>query len=92
MTRVVIEHKDGRRFSVTPEAHQELYPDFKVVGEETPDAFVAKGIPAPKTNRPRRRSKTGATKTATAPVSAIDKAVAEAEAEPDGGKVAADAG
>ncbi|MHB8398434.1 MAG: hypothetical protein ACYDCI_05795 [Candidatus Limnocylindrales bacterium] len=53
--RVIIEHPDGRRYSVTPAAHRDLYEadGFAVVGEETPADFIATGIPAPK--RPRRR-------------------------------------
>jgi len=51
--RVIVEHKDGRRYSVTRADAAKHYPDFKIVGDETPEAFVATGIPKPK----RRRSK-----------------------------------
>lgn len=55
--RVIIEHEDGRRYSVTPKAHTDLYPDFKVVGEETDDAFTTVGIPAPKRGRKQPAAK-----------------------------------
>lgn len=51
--RVIVEHKDGRTYSVTPADAEKHYPDFKVVGPETPEAFVAKGVPKPKRDRKR---------------------------------------
>jgi hypothetical protein len=69
--RIIIEHKDGRTYSVTPKAHAEFYPDFKVVGPETPEAFVVTGIPKPKRKRSRPKAKDAA------PIAAP-----EAEAEP----------
>jgi hypothetical protein len=53
--RVIIRHADGREYSVTPEAWAKSYPDFELVGAETPDAFVVKGVKAP-----RRRKSPGA--------------------------------
>lgn len=55
--RILIRHADGRTFSVPPDAHARLYPDFEVVGPETPEAFVATGIPKPKRPRSRPRAK-----------------------------------
>lgn len=54
---VIIEHADGRRYSVAPSAHKALYPDFEVVGTETPADFIVTGIPKPprKASRPVRR-------------------------------------
>lgn len=60
MGRIIIEHEDGRRFSVTPEAHAELYPDFTVVGPETDGAFETVGIPKPKRPRHAPRAKDAA--------------------------------
>ena len=94
--RIIIEHKDGRTYSVTPETHKKLYPDFKVVGKETPEAFVATGIPVAKAPRSKPAAKNAkpivARKATPKNLSPIDAAVAEAEAAPDavvaGGKVA----
>ncbi len=55
--RVIIEHEDGRRYSVTPKAHQRLYRDFRVVGEETDAAFIPVGIPTPKPARKGAKAK-----------------------------------
>jgi hypothetical protein len=58
--RVVVEHPDGRRYSVTPEAHKALYPDFAVVHETTDADFVAIGIPPVKKPRPKPKPKRSA--------------------------------
>lgn len=60
MPNKIIEHKDGRRYSVTAEGFEKLYKDqgFKVVGEEQPTAFELEGIPAEKRERLAPRDKT----------------------------------
>lgn len=57
--RHIIEHKDGRSYSVTKDAFQRIYePEgFKITGEETPAAFVAVGVPAARKPRSRPSSK-----------------------------------
>lgn len=57
--RVIIEHKDGRSYSVTREAFEAMYqPEgFKITGEETDAAFDLVGVPAPRRPRSRPRSK-----------------------------------
>ncbi len=64
MPNKIIEHKDGRRYSVTPEGFEKLYKEqgFKVVGEEGPRAFELEGIPAEKRERLAPRDKTKRTK------------------------------
>jgi hypothetical protein len=54
--RVIISHPDGRSYSVTRKAFQSLYePDgFTVVGDETPEAFLAV-VPKPATRAGARR-------------------------------------
>jgi hypothetical protein len=56
---VVIEHADGRRYSVTRETHAKLYPDFAIVGDETPADFEV-DVPAPKVKRSHARRKDAA--------------------------------
>lgn len=60
--RVIIEHTDGRRYSVLdtdPRATGEE-DGWVVEGPETPEAFIATGIPQPKRDRPRPRAKDAA--------------------------------
>jgi hypothetical protein len=55
---VVIRHPDGRRYSVTPEAHEAIYASlgFVVEHEEGPDDFVA-DVPRPRPSRGRPAAK-----------------------------------
>lgn len=73
--RVIIRHKDGREYSVTRKAHEDLYPDFKIVGEESDESFVTVGVPKPKA--PRRKAKAKAAR----PIAVVEP-VAEPVAEP----------
>ena len=59
--RVIIRHEDGRSYSVTRKAFSSLYEDegFEIVGDETPEAFVA-DVPERLTRAGARR-KTGRT-------------------------------
>lgn len=57
---VIIEHADGRRYSVPREAAGRLYPDFAIVGEESAEAFELVGVPTPRP--PRRKPRTKAAK------------------------------
>lgn len=59
--RVIITHEDGRSYSVTRKAFHSLYEKdgFSIVGDETPEAFVA-DVPVPLTRAGARR-KTGRT-------------------------------
>lgn len=56
---VVIEHADGRRYSVTRESQAALYPDFRIVGDETPTDFLV-DVPAPRKARSHARRKDAA--------------------------------
>ena len=67
MPRVIIEHADGRRYSVERSAAKELYPDFAILGEETSADFVA-DVPRPARRRGARR-KTVSTAASKAPTS-----------------------
>ena len=67
MGRVIIEHADGRRYSVERAAAKELYPDFAIVGDETPADFIA-DVPRPTRRRGARR-KTVSTAASKAPAS-----------------------
>jgi hypothetical protein len=58
--RVIIRHADGREYSVTPEVHAALYPDFEEIGPETPASFVVSGIPKPKRDRKKPAAKNAA--------------------------------
>jgi hypothetical protein len=58
--RVIVEHKDGRTYSVPEAKAERLYPSdqgWKVTGEETPAAFQITGVPAPKAPRRSVRAK-----------------------------------
>lgn len=55
--QVIVEHEDGRRYSVPREAAKRLYPDFAIVGEETPEAFALVGVPKQKRARQKPRAK-----------------------------------
>ena len=76
--RVIISHPDGRRFSVTRDAHRRLYAaQGFVVGEpETPAAFVA--------NVPRAPKRAGARRKSTKPAARPGRVIAVDEADPEG--------
>jgi hypothetical protein len=59
-SNVIIEHKDGRRYSTTTAGFNKLYKDqgFKIVGREDDSAFVVIGVPAPKAARKAPKAKT----------------------------------
>jgi hypothetical protein len=50
---VIIEHEDGRRFSVRETDPRTTEPGWTVEGAESDASFIVTGIPAPK--KPRRR-------------------------------------
>jgi hypothetical protein len=71
-TWVIIEHEDGRRYSVRdtdPRANGEA--GWRVEGAEAPDAFVVKGVTKPRAPRKRPTAKNAAL-IAPAPVPAPD--------------------
>lgn len=66
--RVIIEHPDGRQYSVTRKVFGSLYePEgFAIVGDETPDAFLA-DVPRTPSRAGARRKSRKAARPATAP-------------------------
>lgn len=58
-TRVIVEHEDGRRYSVPAKDPRATGKEagWTVEGEETNAAFVATGIPKPKKARSRPKAK-----------------------------------
>lgn len=78
MDRVIVEHADGRRFSVPADDPRATGAEdgWTVEGEETDASFVVTGVPKPKRSRTRPRAK------AAAPV-AVAESEADAEPEPE---------
>lgn len=58
MPNVIIRHPDGRRYSVTLEAHAAIYAPqgFAIDHEEGPDDFMA-DVPTPRPSRGRPAAK-----------------------------------
>jgi len=58
---VIVNHVDGRRFSVRVDDPRATGEDgWTVEGAETPDAFIVTGVPKPKPLRERPRPKNAA--------------------------------